>query len=326
MRCLVTGGAGFIGSHLVDKLVSENHKVIVMDNLSTGKKENIQQHLENDAIDFHEVDISDERQIIATFEHYNFDVVFHVAALPRIKFSIDQPVESRKANVDGTFNLLELASQFNVRRFVYSSSSSVYGDQKKLPLTENIQLHPKSPYATQKLIGELAATSSNRTFGLETVSLRYFNVYGPRQDPEGGYACLIPRTIARVIKGERPIITDDGEQSRDFTYIDDVVAANIQAALTQNEECFGQVFNIGANRSLSVNNVVSSIVTLSGRRVNPIYEPKREGETRHTLADITRSREILGWSPGIHFEEGLERTFYSERERLSYEATKPNSS
>ncbi len=297
---LVTGGAGFIGSHLVDKLIEMGNKVVIIDDLSLGKRENI-----NEKAVFLQASIIDDLEKI--FADYKFDAVFHVAALPRVQFSIKEPHKTHDVNVNGTINLLEMCRKYNVSRFIFSSSSSIYGEQKQLPLKEGVKPNPLSPYALHKLIGEDYCRIYHFLYGVKTISLRYFNVYGPRQDPFGDYACLIPKFISKMLAGEKPTIFGDGNQTRDFTYVDDVVMANITASETDNEECFGEVFNIGSGNSLSVNDVTGYIKESLGSDLEPVHG-SAVIEPRDTRADITKAQGALGWYPKISFKEGLRRT------------------
>jgi UDP-glucose 4-epimerase len=307
IKCLVTGGAGFIGSHLVDRLLQLGHKVVVIDDCSSGKKENLKHHTGNPNLKIFVKDICD-KDIGALFE--NASVVFHVAAIPRVQFSIKFPEKTNKTNIMGTLNVLEAAKNAGVKRLVYSASSSAYGNQERLPLTETMTPNPMSPYALQKLVGEYYCKLYNLLFGMETICLRYFNVYGPRQDPSGGYACLIPKSINLVLNGKRPEIYGDGEQTRDFTYVKDVVEANILAATTNNEKSFGQVFNVGHGKNLSVNNVVKTIIDIVGsesRNIKPDYKPPVI-EPKNTLADTAKIRNMLNWQPKFNFEKGIKET------------------
>ncbi len=235
----------------------------------------------------------------------DIDVVYHVAALPRVQHSIKYPKETNKANIDGTLNVLEMCRLAGVKRVVYSASSSAYGDQDTLPLTENLSPNPMSPYALQKLVGEYYCKLYYLVHGIETISLRYFNVFGPRQDPAGGYACLIPRSISLVLEGKSPIIFGDGEQTRDFIYVKDVVEANILAGKTTNKEAFGKVFNIGNGKNFSVNQVMEFII--KDKNIKVIHEPPVV-EPRDTLADITKPSQILAWKPKYSFEESINET------------------
>lgn len=302
IKSLVTGGAGFIGSHLVDRLLKLGHEVIVIDDFSSGKKENLEHHKNNSNLKIFAKNICD-KNIEDLFK--NVLVVFHVAAIPRVQFSIEFPEKTNEANVTGILNVLELAKKAGVKRFVYSASSSAYGNQEKLLLIESMNPNPMSPYALQKLVGEYYCKLYNLLFGIETISLRYFNVYGSRQDPSGEYACLIPKSINLALQEKSPEIYGDGEQTRDFTYVKDVVEANILAATTNNEKSFGEIFNVGNNNNLSVNQVVKIII--GDRNIKPKYKPPVV-EPKNTLADISKIKNFLGWTPKFNFEEGVKET------------------
>jgi UDP-glucose 4-epimerase len=306
MKYLVSGGAGFIGSHIVDELLRLGNEVVVIDNFLTGKEENLVQHNTNIKLKVIRKSICDD--LTEIFRHEKFDVVVHLAAMPRVQLSIAKPGETHEANINGTFNLLMFCKQFNVKRFVFSSSSSVYGDQEKFPTTEDMQPNPLSPYAMHKLVGELYCKQFNRLFEVETVALRYFNVYGPRQDPNGGYAGLIPKFFSCFLKGEAPTIFGDGEQRRDFTYVEDVVNANILAATTKDKKCFGEAFNIGGGKNYSVNEVSQIIEKLCDSKVKVIYGPGVV-EARISLSDTSKAKEMLGWKQKFNFEEGMKITF-----------------
>tara|TARA_R100001015_G_C4632568_1_gene196294 strand:+ start:2181 stop:3089 length:909 start_codon:yes stop_codon:yes gene_type:complete len=293
MNCLVTGGAGFIGSHLVDKLIDEGHKVLVLDDLSTGKKENI-----NKKADFREWDISKNWDDIGiTIE--NIDVIFHLAAKARVQPSIESPIEYHNANVNGTLNMLVAARDAGVKRFVFSSSSSVYGDieEQDLPTTENAHLNPISPYALHKSIGEQYCKLFSELYDMETVSLRYFNVYGDRMSLEGAYKLVIPIFTEQRLNGEPMTINGDGEQKRDFTYVGDVVDANI-AAGTLDRKFNGDVFNIGHGDNRTVNQIADYI---GGERIHrdPVIEPKA------TLADNQKAKDVLDFNPSTNIEEWI---------------------
>jgi nucleoside-diphosphate-sugar epimerase len=304
-KCIVTGGAGFIGSHLTARLLADGHAVTVVDDFSSGKMENLQEYLDNPRLTVLRMSILDEgmKDIFS-----GASAVFHVAAVPRVQYSIQYPELTSKANIEGTLRVLEAARQAGIRRVIYSSSSSVYGNQESLPLTETMTPDPMSPYALQKLTAEYYCRLYHRLFGLQTVSLRYFNVYGPKQDPSGGYANLIPRSIRLVKEGHPPVIFGDGSQTRDFTFVEDVVEANILASVSPDERAFGEAFNIGGGKNLSVNEVVASIT--GGSDIKPEYLPPVI-EPKDTLADIGKASLILGWKPGVPFEEGIMRTIQS---------------
>jgi UDP-glucose 4-epimerase len=308
MKCLVTGGSGFIGSHLVDALLSLGHTVVVLDDFSLGKEANLSHHANNKNLITFRKSICEP--LDALFEEQQFDVVFHLAALPRVQFSIDYPDKTHAINIDGTFALLLACKKYHVKRFVYSSSSSIYGTQEKLPLTEDMKPNPLSPYALQKFAGEWYCRLFSHLYGIETISLRYFNVYGSRQNPNGAYAGLIPRFIAMVQQGQSHPIYGDGEQTRDFTFVSDVVAANILGATTTEKRCFGETFNIGAGNNISVNNVTSMLISLSKKEITPQYFPARI-EAKDTLANISKAKNLLQWTPRVSFEEGLSKTYAS---------------
>jgi UDP-glucose 4-epimerase len=307
MAYLVTGGAGFIGSNLVDELLMQKKEVLVIDDFSSGKQENLAQHKADNKLKIFKRSVCDNLEDIAS--EYQIDAVFHLAALPRVQFSIKEPIKTHNVNVNGTLNLLNLCKNHNVKRFVFSSSSSIYGDQDKMPLNEKMQPNPMSPYALHKLIGENYCKMFNFLYGIETVSLRYFNVYGPRQDASGEYSCLIPKFIQHASKGKQPVINGDGRQTRDFIYISNVVSANICAATTQNKECLGSAFNIGSGRNISVNEVTDEIIKLSKRGIKPIYGPSVI-EPKNSLADISKAKNLLGFSLDENsFEKGIKKTY-----------------
>tara|TARA_B100000424_G_scaffold222848_1_gene182181 strand:- start:851 stop:1765 length:915 start_codon:yes stop_codon:yes gene_type:complete len=287
MKCLVTGGAGFIGSNLVDKLIKEGHDVVIVDDMSTGKKSNI-----NEKAKFFNHDI---RKKFTDEIMNNVDVVFHLAALARVQPSIEDPITYHDVNVNGTLNLLKACVDYNVNRFVFSSSSSVYGDveEKDLPTSESAELSPMSPYAIHKLIGEQYCKLFSKLYGIETVCLRYFNVYGERQPIEGAYTLVMGVFAQQMLKGAPMTIRGDGEQRRDFTYVGDVVNANIKAGFNSKIpifKCQGDIFNIGNGDNLSVSEIAD---LMGGSRVHvkPVIEPKV------TLADYSHTENILDWKP-----------------------------
>ena len=289
-RAVVTGGAGFIGSHLVDALIAKGYDVDVIDNLSAGKKE----HVNPDAI-LHVVDIRNLEEISPIIK--GADYVFHFAALPRVQYSIENPIETNEVNVTGTLNVFSAAQKGGVSRVVYSASSSAYGDQETMPLHEEMSAEPLSPYGLQKYIGEQYARLFHVVYGLSTVSLRYFNVYGPRFDPEGAYALVIGKFLKQRTDGVPISITGDGEQTRDFTHVRDVVRANILAAESPSVGN-GEVINIGAGRNVSINRIAQLI----GGEI--VYVPARL-EPKHTLASNERALKLLRWKPEIQVEEGI---------------------
>ncbi|MBX4215892.1 NAD-dependent epimerase/dehydratase family protein [Candidatus Parcubacteria bacterium] len=289
-KVIVTGGAGFIGSNLTDALVERGFDVQVVDNLVGGKREHV-----NKKATLHEADIRDVEALKPIFK--GASCVFHLAALPRVQFSIEHPIESNETNVIGTLNVLVAAKEAGVRRVVYSASSSAYGDQEKLPVTEDMPAMPKSPYGLQKYVGELYCRVWNEIYGLETVSLRYFNVYGNRQSEEGAYALVIAKFMKQKREGKPFTITGDGEQTRDFTHVRDVVAANL-LAMESAKVGKSEVINIGAGRNVSVN----TIAKLIG---GPVEHIAARQEIRHNRADHRLAKRLLGWEPTIAVEEGI---------------------
>jgi UDP-glucose 4-epimerase len=304
-RAIVTGGAGFIGSHLAAALVSVGASVTVIDNLVTGRSDNLRDV--KDRIDFLNFDINATGRLAAVMD--GADTVFHMAAIPSVPRSIDDPFPSHRANIDGTFSVLLAARRAKVRRLVYSGSSSVYGDNPAPSKREDLPPAPKSPYALQKLTGELYTLLFDAHFGLEAVGLRYFNIFGPRQDPDSPYAGVIPRFIRWMKQGRQPRINGDGSITRDFTYIDNAVLLNIKAATIP--EARGKIFNVASGRSISLDQLVNTINSALGTQLQPTYGPERPGDIKASLADITRAREILGYQPAISFEEGIELTVKS---------------
>jgi len=303
MKYLVTGGCGFIGSHVVDKLLEKGHKVVIIDDLSFGKNENLRQ---DPNIIIHNKSICDDLRGI--FKNEKIDAVLHLAAIARVQQSIHNPEQTHKVNVDGTFNLLNACREFNVKRFVFASSSSVYGDQKQLPASEDCLPNPVSPYAVSKLIGEEYCNVFHKVYGLEAISLRFFNVYGERQNPAGAYASLIP-TFSKLMKENKiPTINGSGSQTRDFTYVKDVADAVILSAETTNKECFGQAFNVGSGKNHSVNEVAEALIKLSGKDISPVHGPEVI-EPKNTLADIRKAKQFLNWEPKTDFGEGLKNAF-----------------
>lgn len=305
MKYLVTGGAGFIGSNLVDALLENpENRVTVVDDFSLGSRKNLANYVENSWLSVAEQGIC--ANLSDVFDDTP-DAVFHIAALPRVQYSIKYPKETREVNAGGTLNLLRQCVKSKVKRFVFASSSSVYGDQDVLPLHEGMRPNPMSPYAAQKFLSEKLCARFHREYGLETVALRFFNVYGPRQNPDGGYACLIPKTIARALRGEPPEIYGDGTHSRDFTCVDDVCRAIMCAGRTQNPAAFGNAFNIGAGEERTVNEVVSTIIRACDAGISPKYLPEVH-EPARTRADISKTRAFLGWTPEVLFEDGIAQT------------------
>jgi nucleoside-diphosphate-sugar epimerase len=300
---LVTGGAGFIGSHIAQALAAGGARVRVIDDLSTGHRENLEEI--GGEIDFHQASLADEKALRRALE--DVELVFHEAAIPSVPRSVKNPVETHVACVDATFSLLNAARSSNVRRIVYAASSSAYGDQPTLPKEEEMRPDPLSPYAVAKLVGEYYCQVFTRAYNLETVCLRYFNVFGPRQDPSSEYSGVISRFIAALLKGEQPVIYGDGEQSRDFTYIADVVAANMRAS--ESSTAVGRVINFARGERTTLNQLLETLKSITGRNdVQADYREPRTGDVRHSLADITRARKLLGYEPQTSLEEGLRHT------------------
>ncbi len=312
MKYLVTGGAGFIGSHLVDRLMVDGNMVTVLDDLSLGRRENIDQHKKNSNYKFVKKSITSK--LDSLFKEGKFDAVFHLAALPRVQYSIAHPAETHEANVNGTLNLLLAARDHGVKRFIASSSSSVYGDQKTMPLDESMEPKPISPYALHKLVGEHYSRLFHLLYGMETVSLRYFNVYGPRQNPDGAYSGQIPKFFVKIMKGEVPVINGDGEQTRDNTFVEDVINANVLASKTRNDMVFGQAFNIGGGQNTSVNKTTELILELTKSSIKADHGPAVI-EPKNTLADTSKALKLLDWEPKTPYERGLEITYQYYKNR-----------
>jgi len=305
-RYLITGGAGFIGSHLVRELVSRGEEVRVLDNFVTGKRENLLSGTQAPEMFVGSVD--DPTLVNQAMQGVEF--VLHQAALGSVPRSVEDPLASHAANLTGTLVLLEAAKRAGVRRFVYASSSSVYGDTPQLPKHEGLPTVPLSPYAVTKLGGELYCGVFHRIYGLQTVSLRYFNVFGPGQSPDSQYAAVIPRFMTALSRSESPIIYGDGKQSRDFTYIDNVVQANLLSC-TASPAAAGQAFNIACGESFTLLELLQEMGEISGRSVQPRFEASRTGDVRDSLAAIDKARKLLGYEPAVPFREGLRRTLHS---------------
>jgi len=307
---LVTGGAGFIGSHIVEELVRRGEQVRVLDNFSTGRRENIAPFLER--IELIEGDLRDLPTVRRAVE--GVDYVLHQGALPSVPRSIADPLTSNAANITGTLHLLVAARDAGVKRVVYASSSAVYGDSPTLPKREDMLPAPKSPYAVSKLSGEHYCQVFTQVYGLETVSLRYFNVFGPRQDPTSQYAAVIPIFITAMLRGEPPPVHGDGLQSRDFTYVTNNVQANLLAATTPG--IAGRVFNIACGRRYTLLELIAALNDILGTHIEPVHTPPRPGDVRHSLADITAAQEAMGYQVEVDFYEGLRRTVEWYRENV----------
>lgn len=300
-KVVVTGGAGFIGSNLAELLADRGYHVIILDDLSTGKKENIDALLKRPSVEFIQGSITDLTLLQKVFK--NAIYVFHQAAIPSVPRSIENPKASHEVNATGTLNVLLAARDNGIKKVIYASSSSVYGDTPTLPKVEDMIPNPQSPYAITKLTGEYYCRVFERVYGLPTVCLRYFNVYGPNQDPKSQYAAAIPKFISNIVKNRPPIIFGDGEQSRDFTFIRDVTKANILVA----ESDTSGIFNIGRGERLTVNQLTDLIIKLMGCGVKPIYYDSRVGDVRHSLADISKAKEF-GYQPKYSLMVGLKET------------------
>ena len=298
---LVTGGAGFIGSHLVRRLLSEGMRVRILDNLATGRASNL------DGVEGFELQEGDVRSRDETQRAVRgVDVVFHLAALPSVARSWKDPVASLAVNAHGTANLVEAAAEEGVGSFVYSSSSSIYGDQNADVKSEDLEPRPISPYGYSKLLGEKIALAHARAQGMKVLALRYFNVFGPRQDPESPYAAVIPLFIAHALAGTTATVDGDGTQSRDFTYVDNVVDANVFA---YRSGASGLAMNIACGQSHTLVDLVAEISSLSGRPLQTVNGPPRQGDIKHSLADVTLAAEHIGYEPRVGFRDGLRRTF-----------------
>ncbi|MFH1369621.1 MAG: SDR family oxidoreductase [Elusimicrobiota bacterium] len=303
MRFLVTGGAGFIGSNITETLLKRGHKVRVLDNFSTGNINNLKPFLKK--IELVKGDILREADLKKAMKGVDF--VMHQAALRSVPRSVDDPGSTNEVNVEGTLKLLLAAKHAGVKRVVYASSSSVYGDSKFIPQKETHRTSPISPYAVSKLAAENYCSVFAKTYGLQTVSLRYFNVFGPNQDPKSKYAAVIPKFIRSAIKGENIIVHGDGNQSRDFTYIDNVVRANILAVLTPGIS--GEIFNIACGSSCSVMDIIRALRRITGKQIKVIHTPPRPGDVRKTKADISKAKRLLKYRPAVGFDEGMLKTY-----------------
>lgn len=308
-RILLTGGAGFIGSNLADAFLADERVefVRVLDNLATGKKENIAHLAGRPDFEFMEGDICDPNICNQAME--SIDLVCHQAALGSVPRSIENPLNTNSTNITGTLNIFDAARQHGIKRIVYAASSSTYGDSKSLPKVEDKIGNPLSPYAVTKYVNELYARVYGQLYGLELIGLRYFNVFGRRQDPNGAYAAVIPLFAKAVIQDEAPYINGDGEQSRDFTYIDNVIQANKLALFTENTEAVNQVYNVAVGDRITINEMWDVLRKLGNSELEAIHRDPRSGDVRDSLADISKARTLLGYDPKIQVREGLELAF-----------------
>jgi|HubBroStandDraft_6_1064221.scaffolds.fasta_scaffold09191_4 nucleoside-diphosphate-sugar epimerase len=321
MRYVVTGGAGFIGSNTVDELVKRGHSVVVLDDLSAGKEENLAEV--RNKITFIKGSITDIETVRKAMHEAEY--VLHLAARTSVPRSVKDPIESNRINIDGTLNVLVAARDAKVKRIVFAASSSAYGETPTLPKVETMQPAPISPYGVTKFVGELYLQTFGRCYGLENVSLRYFNVFGPRQDPSSPYSGVLAKYCNAALEETQPVIFGDGEQTRDFTYVENAVQANLLAFEAPNVS--GRVFNVGVGGRVPLNQVVALLSKISGHRMEAKHDPPRDGDIRDSQADITQARNFLGYDPQVDFEEGLRRTFEwyktTQQAKAAAQATTP---
>ncbi len=314
MRFLVTGGAGFIGSNIVETLLGRGYEVTVLDNLSTGKKKHIDEFSDNPSFTFIEGSVTDPTICARACE--GMDYVFHEAAYISVPGSVEDPVHTHETNVTGTTNMFLAARDAGVKRVVWASSTSVYGNSDVLPNVETMPLRPLSPYASSKAAGEMFACAFSEVYDISIVSLRYYNVFGKRQDPFSLYAAVIPIFVSKLLKGERPIIYGDGEQTRDFVFIENIVDANIRAALDAKPEASGRAFNIGCGERITINELFNIIAEELGSDLTPDYRDARVGDVRDSVADISAAKAGFGYDPAINVREGLHKSIGWYRENL----------
>ncbi|HRR17333.1 MAG TPA: SDR family oxidoreductase [Bacteroidales bacterium] len=311
-RVLVTGGAGFIGSNLIDSLLAEGNYVVCLDNFSTGNRKNIKEFLNNKNFRLIEGDIRDLS--VCREAVHGIDIVFHQAALGSVPRSIADPVSATDVNVGGFVKILHASVEAGVKRFIYAASSSTYGDNPDLPKVEERIGNPLSPYAVTKCADELFAKVFSSVYGIDVVGLRYFNVFGPKQDPEGAYAAVIPKFILQLMRHEQPVINGDGTISRDFTYVENVVQANHLAAVVEDREALNQVYNVACGESTTINRLYDIIREELGRhdkevlKIGPVHGPERKGDIRHSLASIEKASKLLGYNPTHYIKEGMNKT------------------
>jgi nucleoside-diphosphate-sugar epimerase len=316
MRYLVTGGAGFIGSNTADELVRRGHSVVVLDDLSSGKEENLAEI--RNKITLIKGSITDI-EVVRKAMH-DAEYVLHLAARTSVPRSVKDPIETNKINIDGTLNVLVAAKELKVKRVVFAASSSAYGETPTLPKVETMQPQPLSPYGVTKYVGELYAQTFGRCYGLENVALRYFNIFGPRQDPSSPYSGVLAKFCTAFLEDTQPVVFGDGEQTRDFTYVDNVVQANLLACEAPNVS--GKLFNVGVGGRTSLNQVLAELNKITGKKLEAKYEPPRDGDIRDSQADISQAREFLGYDPQVAFPEGLAKTFEWYRETQTKAASK----
>ncbi len=312
MKYLITGGAGFIGSNLARFVLEKGHDVVVLDNFATGKRENLTEIL--DRITLIEGDIRDRDTVDRAVN--GCAAIFHEGALGSVPRSVENPVLSHDVNVNGTITVLESARAAGVKRVVFAASSSAYGDQPVSPKIETMPVLPISPYAAGKAACEAYLQAYAAAYGMETVSLRYFNVFGPRQDPFGAYAAVIPAFVSKLLKNEQPVVFGDGEQTRDFCFIENVCSANWLAANAPASNCDGQPMNIACNAAVSLNQILDKLKSLMGKTIQPIFQPVRAGDVKHSLADISLAKRKIGYDPLVYFDQGLEKAIHWYTENL----------
>ncbi len=316
MRYLVTGGAGFIGSNTVDELVRRGHSVVVLDDLSSGKEDNLAEI--RNKITFIKGSITDIEVVRKAMHEAEY--VLHLAARTSVPRSVKDPIETNKINIDGTLNVLVAAKELKVKRVVFAASSSAYGETPTLPKVETMQSQPISPYGVTKFVGELYGQTFGRCYGLENVSLRYFNIFGPRQDPSSPYSGVLAKFCTAFLEDTQPVVFGDGEQTRDFTYVENAVQANLLACEAPNVS--GKVFNVGVGGRVSLNAVLRELEKITRKILEAKYDPPRDGDIRDSQADISQAKEFLGYAPQVTFEDGLARTFEWYRETQTKAAAK----
>ncbi|RYZ28323.1 MAG: SDR family oxidoreductase [Chitinophagaceae bacterium] len=323
MQVLVTGGAGFIGANLVEKLLqnADIKLVRVLDNLATGSMKNIEAFHENPKFEFIEGDIRNYQTCLDVCKGIN--AISHQAALGSVPRSINDPLTSNEVNITGTLNIFTAAKESNIKRIVYAASSSTYGDHPGLPKMEDKIGNPLSPYAVTKYVNELYARVYANLYGLELIGLRYFNIFGPKQNPAGPYAAVIPLFVKAVLNNEPPTINGDGEHSRDFTYVANAVHANELALFTKNAEAVNQVYNIACGEQTSLNELFTELKSIAGSDLAPIYGPERKGDVKHSMADISKAKTLLGYQPSVTIKQGLKPTFewYRKGHHFAYSST-----